>query len=47
MEDLQTMLTYYEGGATVVLTVQSLNNGEYVERSVEITLGYQRDVKEQ
>ena len=47
MEDLQTMLTYYEGGATVVLTVQSLNNGEYVERSVEITLGYQRDAKEQ
>ena len=47
MEDLQTMLTYYEGGATVALTVQSLNNGEYVERSVEITLGYQRDAKEQ
>ncbi len=40
MEDLQKMLTYYEGGSRVNLTVQSLENGEYVERTVEITLGY-------
>ncbi len=40
MEDLQKMLTYYEGGDTVTLTVQSLENGEYVERQVEITLDY-------
>lgn len=39
MSDLQKMLTYYEGGSTVTLTVQSLENGQYVERSVEITLG--------
>lgn len=39
MEDLKEMLTYYEGGDTVNLTVQSLENGEYVERAVEITLG--------
>ena len=39
MEDLKSMLTYYEGGNTVTLTVQSLENGQYVERSVEITLG--------
>ena len=39
MEDLKEMLTYYEGGDTVNLTVQSLENGEYVERTVEITLG--------
>ena len=38
MADLQEMLTYYEGGTTVTLTVQSLENGTYVERSVEITL---------
>lgn len=40
MEDLQKMLTYYEGGDTVTLTVQSLENGQYVERQVEITLDY-------
>ncbi len=39
MADLKDMLTYYEGGSTVTLTVQSLENGQYVERSVEITLG--------
>lgn len=39
MEDLKEMLTYYEGSDTVNLTVQSLENGEYVERTVEITLG--------
>ncbi|MGN0159632.1 MAG: S1C family serine protease [Brotaphodocola sp.] len=38
MADLQEMLTYYEGGTTVTLTVQSLENGQYVERNVEITL---------
>lgn len=38
MADLQEMLTYYEGGTTVTLTVQSLESGQYVERSVEITL---------
>lgn len=39
-EDLQRMLTYYKGGSTVTLTVQSLENGSYQERQVEITLGY-------
>ena len=38
MEDLQEMLTYYEGGDTVDLTVQSLENGQYVERTVTVTL---------
>lgn len=38
MAELQEMLTYYEGGTTVTLTVQSLENGSYVERNVEITL---------
>ncbi len=40
MEDLQKMLTYYEGGDTVTLTVQTLENGQYVEREVQITLDY-------
>ncbi len=39
MADLKEMLTYYEGGDTIALTVMSLENGEYVERNVEITLG--------
>ena len=36
---LKDMLTYYKGGDTVNLTVQSLENGQYVERTVQITLG--------
>ena len=39
MADLKDMLTYYEGGDTVNLTVQSLDNGQYMERTVQITLG--------
>ena len=39
MEELKHMLTYYEGGSTVSLTVQSLVNGSYVEHEVQITLG--------
>ena len=39
MEELKQMLTYYEGGSTVSLTVQSLVNGSYVEHEVQITLG--------
>jgi len=40
MSELKDMLTYYQGGSTIALTVQSLENGEYVERAVEVTLGY-------
>ena len=36
--DLTTLLTYYKAGTTVTLTVQSLENGSYVEREVEVTL---------
>ena len=36
--DLTELLTYYKAGTTVTLTVQSLENGTYVERQVEITL---------
>lgn len=43
--DLQKLLTYYKGGTTVTLTVQSLENGAYVERNVEVTLGYKTDQK--
>lgn len=36
--DLSNLLTYYKAGTTVTLTVQSLENGTYVEREVQITL---------
>lgn len=39
MEELKQMLTYYEGGSQITLTVQSLVNGAYVEHEVEVTLG--------
>ena len=42
-DDLQKMLTYYKGGTTVTLTVQSLENGSYVERKVDLTLGFRKD----
>ncbi|MEY8354118.1 trypsin-like peptidase domain-containing protein [Lachnospiraceae bacterium 54-53] len=38
-DDLTNMLKYYGGGTTVTLTVQSLENGQYVERNIDITLG--------
>lgn len=45
MADLKEMLTYYEGGDTVDLTVQSLENGAYVERTVQITLGLRSEAE--
>ena len=44
-EDLQKMLTYYKGGEIVTLTVQSLDNGAYAEREVQVTLGYRKDAE--
>ncbi len=43
--DLQEMLTYYERGSVVTLTVYSLENGEYVERTVEVTLDYKTEAE--
>ena len=39
MAELKDLLKYYRSGETVELTVQSLENGEYQERTVSITLG--------
>ena len=39
MEELKDMLAYYEGGAEITLTVQSLVNGAYVEHEVAVALG--------
>lgn len=39
MVALQDLLKYYKAGETVELGVKSLENGEYVDRTVTITLG--------
>ena len=39
MAELKNLLLYYAGGDSIELTVQSLKEGEYVERQVVITLG--------
>lgn len=39
MEELKKMLTYYESGTTATMTVMRLENGQYVEKQVEIVLG--------
>ena len=38
MEDLQSYLEYYEVGETVVVTIQRLNGGGYIEQKVIVTL---------
>lgn len=39
LESLQDMLTYTKAGTTISITVQELENGEYKEKTVEVTLG--------
>lgn len=46
MEELTDMLTYYESGSQVTLTVQRLEDGQYVEHEIEITLGSKADIQE-
>ncbi len=47
-DDLVNELEYYEGGETVTITYYTLvedgRNREYVERTVEVTLGYKTDM---
>lgn len=40
MSDLRTFLSYTRAESTVELTVSVLENGEYVEKTLEVTLGY-------
>ena len=46
MEELKEMLTYYEEGTQVTLTVQRLENGEYTEKQVVVTLGQKPEEEE-
>ena len=41
MASLQDLLKYYKKGETVEMVVESLADGEYVERTITITLGEQ------
>ena len=46
MEELKEMLTYYEEGTQVTLTVQRLENGQYTEKQVVVTLGQKPEEEE-
>jgi serine protease Do len=39
MESLQDILQYYAAGSTLVITVESAQDGEYAEKDITITLG--------
>ena len=43
MEDLKLQLTYYSGGEKVKLTVQRLEDSQYKEMQIEVTLGFRQD----
>lgn len=43
MEGMQEMLQYYKAGEKVTVTVQVSNNGKYVEKDIEVTLGQKVD----
>lgn len=45
--DLTGLLAYYKAGTKVTLTVQSMENGSYVERQVEVTLKSRPQQEEQ
>ena len=47
MNELKTMLSYYAGGTEIELTVQRLENNEYVEKKISVSLGYRRDYQGQ
>ncbi len=43
MEDLQKVLHYTRGGTVVTIELRVLENGEYIEKELEVTLGYRPD----
>lgn len=42
-EDLLQQLSYYKGGTTISITLQRLNDGQYEEKTIEVTVGYKKD----
>ncbi len=43
MSDLRDRLAYYEAGETVPVTISYQDNGEYVEKTIDLTLGLLSD----
>jgi len=39
VEELQALLQYYEAGETVKITIAYMENRQYVEQEIDITLG--------
>lgn len=46
MQDLSNTLRYTRGGTTVTIILKVLENGEYIEKNVEVTLGYRNEIIE-
>lgn len=44
IEELRSLLQYYAAGETVDMVVKIADNGEYVEKTVSITLGKAQNV---
>lgn len=44
-EELTRLVQYYEAGSTVTVTVQRLENGQYVEKTIDVTLGSNPDAQ--
>ncbi|MCD7737291.1 MAG: PDZ domain-containing protein, partial [Lachnospiraceae bacterium] len=43
MSELKELLAYYAGGETVTIVVSYQSDGEYVEESIDLTLGLLSD----
>lgn len=43
LDGLRSILSYYAAGETVKLTIKQAENGEYVEKDIEVTLGAAAD----
>ena len=46
MQDLSNTLRYTRGGTTVTINLKVLENGEYIEKNIEVTLGYRNEIIE-
>lgn len=45
MQDLSNTLTYTKGGTTVTINLKVLENGEYIAKDVEVTLGFRTEIE--
>lgn len=45
MQELSTTLSYTRGGTTVTINLKVLENGEYIDKDVQVTLGYRNEIE--